>query len=65
MTPKGAGGKPLPAFSLDDCTPVTGDFIEHIVTWKSGADVGALAGRAVRVRFVVQEADLYSFQFNS
>jgi len=55
----------LPGFALDDCAPVTGDFIERIAAWKSGADVSNLAGKPVRLRFVMQEADLYSFQFNS
>jgi hypothetical protein len=29
-----------------------------------GSDVGALAGRAVRLRFVLQDADLYAYQFS-
>lgn len=57
-------GKPLPGFALDDCPPIFGDSLERTVTWKSGGDVSALAGRSVRLRFALKDADLFSFQFN-
>ncbi|MDD4872066.1 MAG: hypothetical protein PHR77_16030 [Kiritimatiellae bacterium] len=57
------GGKPLPGFALDDCVPITGDVIEHIATWKSGTDLGKLAGQTVRLRFVIKDADLFSIRF--
>jgi hypothetical protein len=56
-------GEPLPGFSLADCTPITGDFTNHVVTWKSGADLSQQAGHPVRLRLVMQSADLYSLQF--
>ncbi len=59
------GGKPLPGFALGDCTPITGDLVEHPVAWRSGAEVRTLAGRPIRVRFALQDADLYSMQFAS
>ncbi len=34
------------------------------VTWKHGADVSRLAGRPVRLRMVMKDADLYSFRFS-
>lgn len=57
-------GKPLPGLALADCPPHFGDTIERVVTWRGGSDVGALAGRAVRLRFVLQDADLYAYQFS-
>jgi len=33
------------------------------VRWKQGADVGALAGKAVRLRFVMKDADLFALRF--
>ena len=56
-------GQPLPGFQLDDCPPVFGDSLDRIVTWTQGADVGKLAGRVVRLRFAIRDADLYAFQF--
>ena len=58
-------GRPIPGFTLDDCPEHFGDTVERAVTWNSGSDVGRLAGQPIRVRFVLQDADLYSWQFRS
>jgi hypothetical protein len=57
-------GKPLPGFSLDDCEEIFGDTLDRSVQWKPKADLSPLIGQAVRVRFVLKDADLYSFQFH-
>ena len=56
-------GHAIPGFSLADCPPLVGDAIEHTVRWTRGTDVSALADRPVRLRFVLQEADLFALQF--
>lgn len=56
-------GTPLPGHAAADCAPITGDAIEHTVAWKGGSDVSSIAGKPVRLRFVMQEADLYSLRF--
>jgi hypothetical protein len=56
-------GKPLDGFRLEDCPEVFGDSLERTVSWKAGNDLGKLAGRPVRLRFVIKDADLFSFQF--
>ena len=56
-------GKALPGFSLDDCPVIFGDTIERVVNWKNGSDVSALEGKPVRLRFVLKDADLFSFRF--
>jgi len=58
-----AGGSPLPDFSLEDCDEIVGDEIRRAVTWKSGPDLATLAGRPVRLKFEMKDADLYSIQF--
>jgi len=57
-----ADGTALPGFGLSDCKIIYGDDIERAVEW-SGGSVGKLAGRAVRLRFVLRDADLYAFGF--
>ena len=57
-----AGG-PLKGYSLEDSDVVFGDEIAQVVTWKKKADVSALAGQTVRLRFVMKDADLYALQF--
>lgn len=58
-----ADGKSIPGFSIDDCVMQIGNEIDRTVTWKSGTDVSALAGRPVRLRFSMKDADVFSFQF--
>lgn len=58
-----AEGKPLPGYTLADATEIIGDAIERTVTWKSGSDLANLAGRPIRARFVMKDADLYSLRF--
>ena len=58
-----ATGKPLPGFALQDCDELFGDTHDRSVVWNSQADLASLAGQVVRVRFVLHDADLYSYQF--
>ena len=60
-----ASGKPVSGFALDDCDGLDGDSVQHVVRWESGTSVEAFAGQPVRLRFVLKNADLYSFQFVS
>jgi hypothetical protein len=58
-----SAGTPIPGYALDDCPAVIGDEIRHVVAWKSGADASPLADKPIRLRFVIRDADLYSFRF--
>ena len=46
-----------------DCPEMIGDEIERVVAWKGGADVAKLAGKVVRLRFALRDADLYALRF--
>ncbi|MFM2004309.1 MAG: hypothetical protein RI963_3735, partial [Planctomycetota bacterium] len=58
-----ASGKPIPGFTLDDCIELNTDDLDRVVAWKNGSDVGTLAGKSIRIRFRIKDADLFSFQF--
>lgn len=58
-----AQGQPVPGFALADCPELAGDELARIVTWKNGGDLSPLAGKPVRLRFALKDADLFSFQF--
>ena len=58
-----ADGNPIPGFALEDCPEIIGDQIERTVSWKQGSDLSALAGKPVRLRFVLKDADLYALRF--
>ncbi len=57
-------GRPQQRFALSDSPEKYGDKISERVAWTGGPDVSAFAGRPVRLRFVLKDADLYSFKFN-
>ena len=54
-------GRTIPGFELSD--EIYGDRIDGTIAWNSGTDVRRLAGTPVRLRVVLKDADLYSFQF--
>lgn len=56
-------GKTIPGFSLEDCVSINGNAIDFEVRWKGGSDVGALAGKPVRLQCKMRNTKLYAFQF--
>lgn len=56
-------GSPLPGFTLEDCDVIYGDENDRQITWQGNSPLDQLAGQPVRIRFVLQECDLYSFRF--
>ena len=57
-------GKTIDGFSLADCPPHFGDTVDRAVVWNNKQELGRLAGTPIRLRFVLQDADLYSFRFS-
>ena len=60
-----AEGQPIDGYQLAQCAEIFGDETERVVRWENGSDVGTLAGRAIRLRFVMAAADLYAIQFRA
>jgi hypothetical protein len=58
-----ADGKPIPGFTVAECPSLFGNSTEYAVQWKSKARLSDLAGKPVRLHFVLRDADLYAFQF--
>jgi hypothetical protein len=58
-------GKALPGFALEDCQQQIGNELDRVVSWKGSGDVSSLAGKPVRLRFVLKDADVFAFQFAS
>jgi hypothetical protein len=59
-----ANGRPIPGYTLEEAQEIMGDDVARVAAWRSGADVSRLAGRPVRLRFVMRDADLYSLRFH-
>jgi len=57
-------GKAIQGFAVDQCDRIhTCNEINRVVAWQRSSDVSRLAGRTLRLRFVIRDADLYAFQF--
>ena len=57
-------GKPVEGYTLRDAVPLIGDAIDRTIAWKNGSDLAPLAGKPIRLRFVLKEADLYAVRFH-
>jgi hypothetical protein len=55
--------RPVPGYALGDCREIYGDEIERRVSWDGDPNIATLAGRIVRLRFAMKDADLYSLRF--
>jgi hypothetical protein len=53
-------GAEIPGYQSHE---VFGDSLDRPVVFANGPDVSALAGRPVRLKFTLRDADLYAFQF--
>ena len=56
-------GQPLAGFARDDSDVFQGDRVRHTVTWRNEGDLSGLGGKSVRLRFHLERAKLFSFQF--
>lgn len=56
-------GAAIEGFSAADCDPINGSFIGKVVSWHGKTDLSAMAGKAVRLRFLMNDAKLYAFKF--
>lgn len=58
-----AAGLPYPGRTLGDCDELFGDTPDRTVTWSGSPSVASWAGRPVRLRVALSEADLYALRF--
>lgn len=57
-------GRVIPGFGKQDCSPITTDSLRHVVRFQDKSKVPRQpAGKPIRLRFHLEKADLYSFQF--
>lgn len=65
-----AAGCPIRGFSAAESSVVTGDRVKARIDWKNGQDLGSVANRTVRFRFLIKAeavdaGDLYAFWVSS
>ncbi|EON77856.1 hypothetical protein ADIS_1775 [Lunatimonas lonarensis] len=59
-----AEGNSLPGFSMKETQPLIGNEISRLVYWNKSTDITPLAGKPVRMRVYLKDANLYSFRFH-
>src|SRR5262249_47942158 len=58
-----ADERPIAGFRAADCEPLRGDKSSAAVAWKGDVALASLAGQPIRVRFILQDAELFSLRF--
>jgi hypothetical protein len=56
-------GNSIEGYELENATELIGNETEKAVSWPGGSDLSDLAGKPVRLRFNMKDADLYSLRF--
>jgi hypothetical protein len=56
-------GVPQAGYALGECPEMIGDDVARTIAWSGGGNVSKLAGKTVRLRIAMKDADLYSFRF--
>ena len=57
-------GEPIPGFTLTDCPALFGNSVDYKVEWTSKTSLSDLAGRPIRMRILIKDADLFAFRFS-
>jgi hypothetical protein len=55
-------GTEIPGFELDNCQPIKTDAVEVPVEWKGSPQLSDLKGTIIRLKFELQDADLFAFE---
>lgn len=56
-------GEDIPGYSFYDCDQINVSDVRRTVTWAGKNDLTMFEGEVIRLRFLIENADLYSFQF--
>jgi len=57
-------GREIRGYTLPECDPVGTDSTNLVVSWKTNSNVGSLAGKVVRLKFEMKDAQLYAIEFD-
>ena len=59
----GDDGAPIPGHTLDDCDPISGDYLDHRVTWRGDPTISREDHRPVSFRIQLSHGELFGFTF--
>ena len=55
--------QPIKGYTRDEATALFANSVALPVTWGSNAGVASLAGKPIKIRFLMRDCKLYAFQF--
>ena len=58
-------GRPIEGYAEADSDEINGNYTHVVASWRGSPDVSSLASAPIRLRFVMRDTQLYSFQFVS
>ncbi|NHN32765.1 hypothetical protein [Paenibacillus agricola] len=58
-------GWPAAYYSAEDCDVIYGDELDCKVSWRGDSDLTPFAGKVVRLKFELKDADIYALRFGS
>jgi hypothetical protein len=58
-----ANGQAIPGFQRNECQEIFGDALDYSVSWTTDSKLKSLEGQAIRLCFILGEADIFSIQF--
>jgi hypothetical protein len=58
-------GKPIRDFTAGDADEINANSVRQRETWNDSSDVSTLAGKVIRIRFIMRDTKLYAFRFQS
>ena len=58
-------GTPLDGYTLEECYEQIGDELDRVVSWGHGTNVSPMSGEPVRLRFRLDDCDLYALRFRA
>ena len=56
-------GQAIHGFRREECQEIFGDALDYSVKWTPDSDLKSLEGQEIRICFILQEADVFSFRF--
>ena len=58
-----AEGQPLSGFAAADSRRLSGDRLSATAAWSTGEDLSKLAGQPIRLRLLLEDAEVFSLRF--
>ena len=57
------GDQPISGYTRHDASALYGNSVRIPVTWGDKSDLRSLAGKPIKLRFLMRDCKLYAFQF--